>query len=146
VLTTIATFSVWSTPCTSSSRAGNVCQAGHADEAQRGCHSPWGFRESQRPKLAVGTSGGPLHAQTRQVVEHGGTELSVISSQYLDRRIAEAAMLRRQVESWESARNQTEAKVRWRFTTADYCNVLEKLYPVLEYSTNPAAYQPDLFP
>jgi hypothetical protein len=41
--------------------------------------------------------------------------------------------LRHEVESWEKRRNQTEAKVRWRFTTDDARIKLEKLYPVLEY-------------
>ena len=38
-----------------------------------------------------------------------------------------------EVAAWESERNRTEAKVRWRFTTADARIKLEKLYPVLEY-------------
>ena len=43
------------------------------------------------------------------------------------------AVLRQEVESWETSRNRNEAKVRWRFTTEDARIKLEKLYPVLEY-------------
>jgi hypothetical protein len=61
------------------------------------------------------------------------TELSVLAGQCLDRRIDEVAVLRHEVESWEKTRNQTEAKLRWRFKTVEARIKLEKLYPVLEY-------------
>ena len=58
---------------------------------------------------------------------------SLLSGQFLDRRIDEVAFLRSEVGSWEDHRNRTEAKVRWRFTTEDARIKLEKLYPVFEY-------------
>lgn len=61
------------------------------------------------------------------------TELRVLSGQCLDRRIDEVDVLRQEVGAWESYRNRTEAKVRWRFTTEDARIKLEKPYPVLEY-------------
>ena len=72
----------------------------------------------------------PKHGSWLNMAE---TELSVLSGQCLDRRIDEVAVLRSEVGSWEDHRNQTEAKVRWRFTTEDARIKLEKLYPVLEY-------------
>src|SRR5271165_6586600 len=72
----------------------------------------------------------PKHGSWLNIAE---TELSVLAGQCLDRRIDAVAVLRHEVESWEKSRNRTEAKVRWRFTTADARIKLEKLYPVLEY-------------
>jgi hypothetical protein len=72
----------------------------------------------------------PKHGSWLNTAE---TELSVLSGQCLDRRIDEVAGLRYEVRAWESHRNRTEAKVRWRFTTADARIKLEKLYPVFEY-------------
>ena len=45
------------------------------------------------------------------------TELSVLSGQCLDRRMDSKEMVIAEVTPWEAHRNQTEAKVRWRFTT-----------------------------
>jgi hypothetical protein len=72
----------------------------------------------------------PKHGSRLNMAE---TELSVLSSQCLDRRIDEADFLIREVGAWESDRNLREAKVRWRFTTEDARIKLERLYPVLEY-------------
>jgi hypothetical protein len=72
----------------------------------------------------------PKHGSWLNMAE---TELSVLSGQCLDRRIDEVTVLRSEVVAWEERRNRTEAKVRWRFTTADARIKLEKLYPVFEY-------------
>ena len=72
----------------------------------------------------------PKHGSWLNMAE---TELSVLSGQCLDRRIDDVAVLRHEVGAWESQRNRTEAKVRWRFTTEDARIKLEKLYPVFEY-------------
>jgi DDE superfamily endonuclease len=72
----------------------------------------------------------PKHGSWLNMAE---TELSVLAGQCLGRRIDDVAELRREVEAWEAERNRREAKVRWRFTTADARIKLEKLYPVLEY-------------
>ena len=62
------------------------------------------------------------------------TELSVVSGQCLDRRMESKEFVTSEIAAWEDARNRTEAKIRWRFTTQDARIKLEKLYPVLEYS------------
>ncbi len=71
----------------------------------------------------------PKHGSWLNMAE---TELSVLSGQCLDRRLDSKDWVVREVEAWEAERNRLEAKVRWRFTTADARIKLEKLYPVFE--------------
>jgi DDE superfamily endonuclease len=70
----------------------------------------------------------PKHASWLNMAE---CELSVLSRQCLDRRIEDAALLKREVQHWESARNATKVRVDWQFTTADARIKLKRLYPVL---------------
>lgn len=56
-------------------------------------------------------------------------ELSVLSRQCLDRRIASKAELQAQVRAWEQGRNAVGSRVQWRFTTADARIKLRHLYP-----------------
>jgi hypothetical protein len=56
-------------------------------------------------------------------------ELSVLSRQCLDRRIATAEVLRSECAAWEAARNADGSRVVWRFTTADARIKLRHLYP-----------------
>ena len=58
-------------------------------------------------------------------------ELSVLSNQCLDQRIADVARLTCETAAWESARNQAGATVEWRFTTAEARIKLKKLYPTI---------------
>lgn len=60
------------------------------------------------------------------------TELSVVSRQCLDRRIADKQFLRTEVDAWPEKRNQAEAKVDWQFKTADARIKLKRLYPKVE--------------
>ena len=55
-------------------------------------------------------------------------ELSVLARQCLDRRIESAAVLRREVEAWETDRNERMVEVKWQFTTADARIKLRRLY------------------
>ena len=71
----------------------------------------------------------PKHASWMNMAE---TELSVLSRQCLDRRIEDPELLKREVAAWEQRRNQAQAKVDWRFTTADARIKLKRLYPKLE--------------
>ena len=57
-------------------------------------------------------------------------ELSALSRQCLDRRIADAEILKREVEAWKANRN--DANVRWRFTTANARIKLHRLYPSIK--------------
>ncbi len=58
-------------------------------------------------------------------------ELSVLSGQCLDRRIPDTETLKQEVGAWECERNQAQAKVNWRFTTAQARTKLSRVYPVL---------------
>jgi DDE superfamily endonuclease len=70
----------------------------------------------------------PRHGSWLNVAE---IELSVLARQCLDRRIASAEELRREVGAWEAERNERAVEVRWRFTTAEARIKLHRLYPSL---------------
>jgi hypothetical protein len=57
-------------------------------------------------------------------------ELSVLTRQCLDRRIPQQDLLKQEVAAWVQWRNQLEASVNWRFTTADARIKLHRLYSV----------------
>jgi DDE superfamily endonuclease len=70
----------------------------------------------------------PKHGSWLNLAE---SELAVLSSQCLDRRIPDAQMLTREVEAWQKRRNTHNAKADWQFTTADARIKLKSLYPAL---------------
>jgi DDE superfamily endonuclease len=70
----------------------------------------------------------PKHGSWLNMAE---TELSVLSSQCLDRRIPDKDTLISEVSAWETARNKHHAKADWQFTTADARVKLKRLYPSL---------------
>lgn len=71
----------------------------------------------------------PKHASWLNMAE---TELSVLGRQCLNRRIADADFLKREVVAWQEKRNQAQARVDWQFTTADARIKLKRLYPKVE--------------
>ena len=70
----------------------------------------------------------PKHGSWLDMAE---SELSVLSSQCLDRRIPDQQVLKDEVEAWEADRNKKHAKADWQFTTADARVKLRRLYPAL---------------
>jgi uncharacterized small protein (DUF1192 family) len=70
----------------------------------------------------------PKHGSWLNMAE---TELSVLSSQCLDRRISTRQRLIDEITAWEAARNKHHAKADWLFTTADARVKLKRLYPSL---------------
>ena len=70
----------------------------------------------------------PKHGSWLNMAE---IELSVLSRQCLDRRIPDKATLTTEVAAWQQRRNISEAKVDWRFTTAEARIKLKHLYPTL---------------
>ena len=70
----------------------------------------------------------PKHGSWLDMAE---SELSVLSSQCLDRRIPDQQVLKEEVEAWEADRNRKHAKADWQFTTADARVKLKRLYPAL---------------
>jgi len=70
----------------------------------------------------------PKHGSWLDLAE---SELAVLSTQCLDRRIPDRHALEREVAAWVKHRNQHHAKADWRFTTETARIKLKHLYPVL---------------
>ncbi len=70
----------------------------------------------------------PKHGSWLNMAE---SELSILARQCLDRRLADAGTLAREVAAWEARRNSAQATMDWRFTTADARIKLAHLYPVI---------------
>jgi hypothetical protein len=71
----------------------------------------------------------PKHGSWLNMAE---SELGVLASQCLDRRIPDKEMLIREVAAWQASRNENQTKANWRFTTADARIKLRHLYPQFE--------------
>jgi hypothetical protein len=59
------------------------------------------------------------------------SELSVLSGQCLDRRIADKQTLVEEVAAWETSRNKNHTNTDWQFTTANARIKLKRLYSSL---------------
>jgi hypothetical protein len=70
----------------------------------------------------------PKHGSWLDMAE---SELGILSSQCLDRRIPDQQVLKDEVEAWVADRNGKHAKANWQFTTADARVKLKRLYPAL---------------
>jgi hypothetical protein len=70
----------------------------------------------------------PKHGSWLDMAE---SELGVVSSQCLDRRIPDKQALIEEVAAWEGDRNENHAKADWQFTTANARIKLKRLYPTL---------------
>jgi hypothetical protein len=71
----------------------------------------------------------PKHGSWLNMAE---SELGVLASQCLDRRIPDKETLIREVVAWQANRNKNPTKADWRFTTADARIKLKHLYPQFE--------------
>ena len=98
-------------------------------------HSPASLYDTFEPsearrlaeKLAIHYT--PKHGSWLDMAE---IEIGILSRQCLNRRIDDAATLRREVVAWENDRNRRATKVNWRFTTANARIKLRRLYPSIE--------------
>jgi hypothetical protein len=70
----------------------------------------------------------PKHGSWLNMAE---SELGVLASQCLDRRIPDKESLEREVAAWQAYRNLNHAKANWQFTTSDARIKLRRLYPSL---------------
>lgn len=68
----------------------------------------------------------PKHGSWLNMVE---IELSVLARPCLHRRLPDRATPQLEGSAWEQWRNTEQAKVEWRFTTADARTKLKRLYP-----------------
>ena len=71
----------------------------------------------------------PKHGSWLNVAE---VELNVLIRQCLNRRLDSIEVLRSEVAAWQAARERSQAKVDWQFTTADARIKLKRLYPTLD--------------
>ena len=71
----------------------------------------------------------PKHGSWLDMAE---SELGVLATQCLDRRIPNKQTLAREVSAWQDNRNKHHAKADWQFTTADARVKLKRLYPRFE--------------
>ena len=68
----------------------------------------------------------PKHGSWLDMAE---SELGVLSSRCLARRIPNKKTLKKEVAAWQKHRNKHHAKANWQFTTADARVKLKSLYP-----------------
>lgn len=68
----------------------------------------------------------PKHGSWLNIAE---IELSALTQQCLNRRIADIETLRKEIIAWERKRNNQQQGVDWRFTTDDARIKLKRLYP-----------------
>jgi len=98
-------------------------------------HNPGSLYETFPPEIAnalwnrfefVHT---PKHGSWLNMAE---IELSVLTRQCLNRRIAEIETVKAEVTAWQNFRNNKNATVNWRYTTEDARIKLSRLYPTLD--------------
>jgi len=68
----------------------------------------------------------PKHGSWLNTAE---SELSVLSSQCLDRRIPDKESLTEEAAAWQATRNKTHTNADWQFTNDDARIKLKRLYP-----------------
>jgi transposase len=71
----------------------------------------------------------PKHGSWLNMAE---TELSVLATQCLDRRIPDPTTLTQEGAAWERRRNAATCRVDWHFTTHDARITLKRLYPSIQ--------------
>jgi len=71
----------------------------------------------------------PKHGSWLDMAE---SELGILASQCLDRRIPDKQTLTEEIAAWQTSRNKHHAKANWQFTTKDARIKLKRLYPQFE--------------
>ena len=56
-------------------------------------------------------------------------ELSILSRECLDRRIADEGTLKDEIKAYQDKRNEARARIEWRFTSKNARIKLHRLYP-----------------
>ena len=70
-----------------------------------------------------------MPSSTSRFARLAESELGVLATQCLNRRIEDRQTLEREVEAWLSRRNDSQAKADWRFTTDAARIKLKRVYP-----------------
>ena len=68
----------------------------------------------------------PKHASWLNMVE---IEIGVLRGQCLDRRIGEREVLVSEIDAWQRQRNESGARIKWKFTTQKARHKLARAYP-----------------
>jgi DDE superfamily endonuclease len=68
----------------------------------------------------------PKHASWLNMVE---IEIGVLRGQCLDRRIGERSTLVAEIDAWQRQRNESDARIKWKFTTQKAREKLARTYP-----------------
>jgi DDE superfamily endonuclease len=68
----------------------------------------------------------PKHGSWVNMAE---TEIGIMTSQCLDRRLDDQVRIAAEVAAWEARRNALKARIHWTFTLAVARQKLRKLYP-----------------
>ena len=71
----------------------------------------------------------PKHGSWLNMAE---TEINIMNSQCLNRRLDNQPLLAAEVAAWEQKRNMAKARIHWTFTLAAARRKLRKLYPSIE--------------
>ena len=71
----------------------------------------------------------PKHGRWLNMAE---TELSVLATPCLDRRMPNRTTLSQEVAAWERRRNAAKCRGEWRFTTHEARIKLKHLYPSIQ--------------
>jgi len=71
----------------------------------------------------------PKHGRWLNMAE---TELSVLATPCLDRRMPNRTTLSQEVAAWERRRNAAKCRVEWRFKTHEARITLKHLYPSIQ--------------
>jgi hypothetical protein len=102
---------------------------------QLNTHSPASFyeafpaEEARRLTEKVEIHYTPKHGSWLNRAE---IELAVLARQCLGERVSDRQELRQRVWAWQEQRNQVQAKINWRFKTADARIKLKRLYPTFD--------------
>ncbi len=83
----------------------------------------------------------PKHGSWLDMAE---SELAVLTTQCLDRRIPDKTTLEKEVAAWQAHRNKHHAKADWQFTTNDARVKLERLYPQFRATRATSGQSPTL--
>ena len=78
----------------------------------------------------------PKHGSWLNMAE---IELSILARQCLSDRMPSMDFVEKQVDAWQTERNQAQMKINWRFTNQDARIKLKRLYPSIE-GTEQAAH------
>jgi transposase len=79
----------------------------------------------------------PIHGSWLNMAE---IELSVLSSQSLNRRIPEKKILNREIRCWNKIRNKISEPINWKFSVEDLYELFEKIKSKQNQRANPSKF------